>query len=256
MADSGGIIENCCFSGTITSPAHVGGIVGMNNGQVKNCYNTGTIQGQHCIGGIVGTDNGGDGITNSYNIGNIIKIAPEAEDWDNPYFGSITGSGGEEVVNCYYLIGTYDKGVNTVDFGDDITDPTTALTMEQFADKSNFTNWDFDTVWEMDEVLGRPVLRSNREEPPAVGYNIDYKDGNAVVTVAEEGTYTIIFVSYTEDRLLSINSQNKQFKKGKNEPIAPQNFNTNGNIKIMLWDSLEGMKPLAMTGLLSDTFIQ
>lgn len=165
-AESGGIIENCYFSGTITSPAHVGGIVGANNNQVKNCYNTGTIKGEHCVGGIVGTDNGGVGITNSYNIGNIIKIAPEDEEWDNPYFGSITGSGGEEVLNCYYLIGTYDKGVCIVDFGEDITDPSTALTTEQFADKSNFANWDFDTIWEMDVTSGRPVLRSDTEEPP------------------------------------------------------------------------------------------
>ncbi len=249
VAELGGTIENCYFSGSIEGDSHIGGITGFTgSGQVINCYNTATVKGIHCIGGIVGT---GEGITNCYNAGDIIKIETE---WEDEFFGSITGGSyyGADINDCYYLEGTYNIGV-AVEEG---IDTTTALTMEQFADKSNFTNWDFDTVWEMDEALGRPVLRSNREEPPAVGYNIDYKDGNAVVTVAEEGTYTIIFVSYTEDRLLSINSQNKQFKKGKNEPIAPQNFNTNGNIKIMLWDSLEGMKPLAMTGLLSDTFIQ
>lgn len=156
-----GTIEKCFFSGSIEGDSHIGGITGAlsRGGQIINCYNTAAIKGNHCIGGIVGT---GGGTTNCYNAGSIIKA--EAE-WDSPYFGSITGSGGEDVTDCYYLEGTWDKGVCTEDYG--CADTTTALTAEQLADKSNFTNWDFDTIWEMSEQHGRPVLRSNKENPPA-----------------------------------------------------------------------------------------
>lgn len=251
-AMSDGIIENCYFSGMITSPAHVGGIVG--SGNIKNCYNTATIKGFHCVGGLAGTDSN---IMNCYNAGNIIKMTAEDTSlfWESEYLGSITEwlAYEENVLNCYYLEGTYDIGAYTEE---GTIDTTTALTAEQFANQSSFENWDFDTVWEMDEALGRPILQSNREAPPVLKYNIEYKDGSAIVTVPQGGAYTIIFASYKEGRLLSVNAQDKQLKKGRNEPIAPQNFNAEGNIKIMLWDSLEGMKPFAVTELLSDTFIQ
>lgn len=230
----------------------VGGIVG--SGNIKNCYNTATIKGFHCIGGLAGTESN---IVNCYNAGNIIKMTAEDTSlfWESEYLESITGwlAYEENVLNCYYLEGTYDIGAYTEE---GTIDTTTALTAEQFANQSSFENWDFDTVWEMDEALGRPVLRSNREAPPVLKYNIEYKDGSAIVTVPQGGAYTIIFASYKEGRLLSVNAQDKQLKKGENEPIAPQNFNAEGNIKIMLWDSLEGMKPFAVTELLSDTFIQ
>lgn len=413
-----GTIENCFFSGSIEGNSHIGGIVGAtdNNGQVINCYNTGTIKGLHCIGGIVGT---GGGTTNCYNVGSIIRIDVAEEEWSSPYFGSITGCAYEDVVNCYYLEGTYDIGAYTEE---GTTDTTTALTAEQFADKSNFANWDFDTVWEMDATLGRPVLRSGTEEPPieththtlvhhaavaatctengtgeywkcegtdacnkmfsdangtteiaeiptiaATGhkevtdvaieptcetdgktagshcsvcntvitaqtiipklnhdwgawsitteptfvvtgkaericgndnthkeivdlpiltdtnvwmedlkieptetekgsvtytsqygnvtiiipalnpeydYSIKYENGKAVVTVKQDDTYAVIFAAYDNGRLLSVSVQDIQLVKGENLPISPQNFNANGKVKVMLWDSLKGMKPL------------
>lgn len=162
-AESHGIIENCYFSGTITSPAHVGGMVGGNSGQVRNCYNTAEVKGFHCVGGLVGT---GGGTENCYNAGNIIKMTEEDSSLfrESEFLGSITGCSvnGKDVTDCFYLEGTYARGVFFED--ESGADTTVSLTTAQFADKNNFTNWDFDTVWEMDGALGRPVLRSNREQ--------------------------------------------------------------------------------------------
>ncbi len=76
-------------------------------------------------------------------------------------------------------------------------------------------------------------------------YSIKYENGKAVVTVPQDGTYTVIFAAYDNDRLLSVNAQDIQLVKGENPPVSPQNFNANdaNTVKIMLWDSLMGMKP-------------
>lgn len=406
-----GVIEKCSCSGYIESRAHVGGIAGGNGGTMTDCFNTAdVVTTVHCGGGIVGTNYTGK-ILRCYNVGNLTR----GEESRSNFFGSITG-GSDTEIDCYYLEGTYDIGVYVTEG----TDPTTALTTEQFADKTNFTNWDFDTVWQMDETLKRPVLRSNTEEPPtpphthtlvhqtekpatctetgnreywqcsgcgnvfededatleidgiptidAAGhtevtdtaveptcetdgktagshcsvcntviteqtiipklnhswgawsitteptfdvtgkaehickndnthkeivnlpiltdttvwtedlkiepaetengsvtytsqygnvtviipalnpqydFSIKYENGKAIVTAKQDGTYTLIFASYSDGRLLSVSVQDTELAKGENEPIEPeQSFNKNGKVRVMLWDSLIGMKPL------------
>ena len=79
-------------------------------------------------------------------------------------------------------------------------------------------------------------------------YSIRYEDEKAVVTVPQDGTYALIFAAYdTDNRLLSVNAQEVQLVKGENLPISLQNFDAGGKVKILLWDSLTGMKPLAKT---------
>lgn len=156
-ANLSGTLERCYFSGSVEGERHIGGIAGASgNGKIIDCYNTGTITAwEHCGGGIVGTGEMSS-LTRCYNAGTITKPTSEHA---SPYYGSITGGGYKSPSDCYYLEGTHDNGAY-LDTGEDTI---TLLTAEQFADKSNFTNWDFDTVWDMDETLGRPVLRSNRE---------------------------------------------------------------------------------------------
>lgn len=417
---------------TVIGSFSIGGIVGETDttSTIENCYNTGAISGNSDVGGIIGV--AGDSpeeplqVKNCYNIGNITSTMEndgehnlgaiignrEYEDWETD-----TKIITSEAVNCYYLVGTADKGC-----GGNADDTATALTTEQFADETNFTDWDFDTVWKMDETLGRPVLRSGTEEPPiethihtlvhheAVGatctetgtgeywkcegtdacnkmfsdengtteiktipttaatghtevtdaaiaatcetdgktvgshcsvcntviteqtiipklnhnwgawsitveptfdvtgkaericendnthkkivdlpiltdtkvwtedlkieptetekgsvtytsqygnvtiiipalnpeydYSIKYENGKAVVTVKQDDTYAVIFAAYDNGRLLSVSVQDIQLVKGENLSISPQNFNANGKVKVMLWDSLKGMKPL------------
>lgn len=88
---------------------------------------------------------------------------------------------------------------------------------------------------------------------PAIGseydYSIRYENEKAVITVPKDGTYTVIFAAYdTDNTLLRVNAQEVNLVKGENLPISPQNFSAVGDkVKIMLWDSLMGMKPLAKT---------
>ncbi|MCI8403355.1 MAG: hypothetical protein HFE49_00465 [Clostridia bacterium] len=195
IVGAGKRIENCVNVGKITGVSRpvaegyepetswgVGGIAGVLNvgGGVENCYNTGEVSGNSEVGGIIGTAEEGwtenwsiAQVKNCYNIGKV-TLTMEKDGRHN--IGAIIGSreyippfDGEndtktltsEAIDCYYLSGTAEKGCGGI-----AEDTATALTSEQFASKKNFANWDFDTVWDIDASLGRPVLRLNREEPP------------------------------------------------------------------------------------------
>lgn len=160
-----GTVKSCSFSGEIFGKkdtadkyhgdAHIGGIAGANfDGTISDCYNTATITSDGaCIAGIVGLDGGRT--ERCYNVG-MMNFGDGGEEYYDSLRASISVGDGAPVTDCYYLVGTYNVGAAV---GEGVDDPTIALTTEQFADKSNFANWDFDTVWKMDANLGRPVFQ-------------------------------------------------------------------------------------------------
>lgn len=215
-----GIVENCINESAVTAGSLAGGIVGVlniyatvrscvNKGEVKgvvseyedaqmiggiagsnensiieNCYNTGLVSGKQKIGGITGKSEGpySDSYTNKlavkncYNIGNVTAISEETAENRGSIIGESISDNGD-IANNYYL----DTCISDAQ--------ATALTTEQFADKTNFNNWDFETVWEMDATLGRPVLRLNTEEPPTQTHTHTLVHHAAVAaTCTENGT--------------------------------------------------------------------
>lgn len=89
------------------------------------------------------------------------------------------------------------------------------------------------------------VLRSNVVETAAAEYSLKYENGQAVVSVSRDGTYAVIFASYdVKGRLLSVSVEHIPLVKGEQKTVSPTNFNANGTVKVMLWDSLDGAKPL------------
>ena len=117
-------IYNCYNTGEIVldgnisnGRAWIGGIIGQNyKTTLTNVYNTGniTIKGENTnirVGGIAaGYANGK--IYNGYNTGNII-----ATNTTSDYIGSIEGHKSAEITNCYYLKGTYSKGIGVISEG-------------------------------------------------------------------------------------------------------------------------------------------
>ncbi len=73
---------------------------------------------------------------------------------------------------------------------------------------------------------------------------IKYENGSAIVTVPQDGIYTVIFTAYDSSRLTDVSAQSIPLVKGENLPISPKNFNANGTVKVMLWDSFIEMKPI------------
>ncbi len=152
---SGGTVTNCYNTGTVNgSSQYVGGVVGSSGSTVTNCYNTGTVKGSaYIVGGVVGGIPYGT-VENCYNTGTV-----NGSSYVGGVIGwSVTGSG--TVENCYYLEGTADIGIGDGLYTGNGAQP---LTEENFANKNSFPSDWFTSTWEMSELLGRPILQSNRE---------------------------------------------------------------------------------------------
>ncbi|MCR5737645.1 MAG: carbohydrate-binding protein [Eubacterium sp.] len=97
-----GTIEQCSFSGTVTSSNAVGGIAGLmeGSGMIRDCYNIGTINATSQVaGGIVGWLTSGT-VKNCYNTGSTSS-------GDGYWNGGVVGyKPGGTVTNCFYKSGT------------------------------------------------------------------------------------------------------------------------------------------------------
>lgn len=78
-------------------------------------------------------------------------------------------------------------------------------------------------------------------------FSIRYEGGNAIVNAPTAGTYTVLFAAYDGGRLTSVTVQSVTVEKGETT-VEPQGFAANGTVKVMLWESLSGMKPLCTAG--------
>lgn len=109
-------------------------------------------------------------------------------------------------------------------------------------------NWSYMSVTE--ELFPTPDPTPTPE--PSTSYDIEYneEDGTAVVT-APVGTYTVLFAAYdAEGRLIELEAvENAEVKEDGNGKaiVTPTKFKGEEGVsgKLMLWDSLNGMTPLA-----------
>jgi filamentous hemagglutinin family protein len=70
-AGSGSIVQNVgLVGGSVSGPAHVGALVGFDNGTVSNSYATGSVSGSDSVGGLVGFNFDGT-VSNSYATGSV-----------------------------------------------------------------------------------------------------------------------------------------------------------------------------------------
>ena len=67
--NSGGTVENCHVTGSVSGDISVGGFAGVISGTIKNCYSTGNVSGSSFVSGFAGYINSGT-ITNCYSTGN------------------------------------------------------------------------------------------------------------------------------------------------------------------------------------------
>lgn len=128
-AETGTVVSHCVNNGTINaanSSNCVGGIVGYSNSNVniEYCLNAGDVSSTHTapyLGGILGYINNGGfkGVNNCLNIGQITVDG-------NTYAGAICGyyrdaASATKSPSNYYMEGTADKGVGTIEKSKPIT---------------------------------------------------------------------------------------------------------------------------------------
>ncbi|MBO5870398.1 MAG: dockerin type I repeat-containing protein, partial [Clostridia bacterium] len=171
-------IENCYNTGNVSatsysSYAYAGGIAGYNYynniyyGTITNCYNTGDVSAYASnayAGGIVGFND--KTIENCYSIGDV--AANVSSDDGTAYIGGIAGDSLDgTVTNCYYA-NNIAKGVGN---GYDVTKK---CTVEQLKNQDTFKNFDFETVWTMDNEVGYPYpILKDVDMVEVLVYNID-----------------------------------------------------------------------------------
>ncbi|WP_369298881.1 S-layer homology domain-containing protein [uncultured Neglectibacter sp.] len=147
----GGTVKNLGVDGSVTGDSSIGGVVGTNKGTVENCYNTAAVTGRTWVGGVVG-ENYETTVRYCYNTGAVTSTINDSD------IGGVIGFSRSTVTGCYY-----DNSVYTAA---GTTSGVTGMPTADFAAQSSFSGWDFDTVWQMDAALGRPILRAAKEEPP------------------------------------------------------------------------------------------
>lgn len=169
-----GTIKYSHSSGTILvtaeygSTKEIGGLVAINKGNIETSYSTASVEAGYDIGGLVG-HNYGD-ITNCFAAGEIDKTGGYA------FAGGIACEHNSGTIrNCYStatfsyddemhggIVGIKESGAYTYDcyFDNEVSNTTegagngsswgaTGLTTAEFADAANFTNWDFENIWEI-----------------------------------------------------------------------------------------------------------
>ncbi len=166
-----GEINSCYSTGNIDGNYDVGGLVGQKDGGViSKSYSLVDVSGYSQVGGLVGWQNVGD-ISNSYFIGSVSSNSVSAG-------GLIGGTNGGTISKSYStglvsgsgvtiggFIGDYSGGDITNSFwdietsGQETSAGGTGTSTAAMQTQSTFENWDFDTIWSIDEGVDYPRLR-------------------------------------------------------------------------------------------------
>ena len=217
-----GTVEECYASGSLSGGWRVGGIVTENYGSVQNCYFIGRVNGNWETGGIAAwcadTNNS---ITNCYasvsgsatasSVGVITGYAYKETtltgnvaltgELTSP--GSISRICGKEKttpISYAHNLSCEDVTINGATVSDGKADNMQGLnkTAAELMQEATYTGigWDFDSVWTMDETLGRPVLRACREKA-AAGSGEDPAEDRQTFTVEspDRSIVATVFVS-------------------------------------------------------------
>jgi hypothetical protein len=182
VGSNSGIITKSYSEGTVIGQMRVGGLVGKNTGDISLCYSACAVSGTNKIGGLLGENSAS--ATNSYSMGNVIRLSGTETD-----FGGFVGfsSGG---ISKSYSTGQviYLNSENPTDKGFSYYSPypqnsfwdinrslqttsggnaTLGRTTTQMKTQSTFTdvNWDFSTIWAIQEGTTYPYLIDNVQEP-------------------------------------------------------------------------------------------
>ena len=159
VAHTGGSIDNCYVTGSVTSVTNtVGGLVGLTTGSVTNSYSLANVNGVDYVGGLIGSVYSATGtVTNSYAAGIVtatgtIKGGLIAHNADTSYI-NVTSSYWDTVVS----------GLATSEGG---TGKTTAEMQTQVT----YVGWDFVNTWQLSagqypKIIG---LAEGPAPPPVV----------------------------------------------------------------------------------------
>jgi hypothetical protein len=154
----------------------IGGLIGGNRASSKviNTYATGNVSGLGGVGGLIGTNETNSSIANSYSTGRVSASSESGGLLGVNYLSKLN--------NCYW---NSEKSNQTAGIGNDYSNNQTvnALTITQMKQKNSFVNWDFDSVWSINEGTSYPFLLS-AAAPTAVNKFTPYTSNGYYLTIA------------------------------------------------------------------------
>lgn len=137
-----GMIENCNVDGYVKGiDSQIGGVVGfLSEATLINSYCTAFIDGNIKVGGIVGLlgYHGKATITNCYFSASVNGINE---------VGGVTGSNYEGANNSCYFDSINSNIIKPID---------QARTTDELMNEQTYTNWDFESIWRIDEGANYP----------------------------------------------------------------------------------------------------
>ncbi len=162
--DVGGLIGNFQFTGSgealhrvyatgdVSGNTNVGGLIGSSSDNVviTNSFATGSVQGSRKIGGFIGYFIGNGTISSSYASGSVSGAFDE---------GGFIGENEGTITNSYWNTQTsgQSNGIGT----DNNSQTVTGLTIQEMAQQSNFSGFDFSGTWGIVDIFSEPYLKFN-----------------------------------------------------------------------------------------------
>lgn|GEM_PF-1384954 len=148
----GGIVSQSFATGRITGQFAVGGLTGRNEkGAINDAYSTGSVNGSSEVGGLVGRNVGS--INRAYAVGRVTA--------NDGSVGGLVGRNFEPVIASAYDSQTSGHG--------DAGKGTPTMTAEMKRRATFESNWDFVTIWTIEEGRTYPILRG---AAPSVGMDV------------------------------------------------------------------------------------
>lgn len=165
-----GRITQSSFNGNVTGEELTGGLVATNHNIIDQSYTRGTISGAYFVGGLVGTLFNWALIQDSYSTATVSgeeayagRIAGEATGGTLQHIFAASVLPPTEELRLVgrddraNLRGAYLRSLNCGSF--DSSPEEICLDYDEFLEPGAFENWDFTSIWRMDNFQGHPVLQ-------------------------------------------------------------------------------------------------
>lgn len=139
---NGGAIASSYATGNVNGTDKTGGFIGENGatGTIDESYATGEVTGDEFVGGFVGNTLSGSEISDSYSLGSVAG---------NANIGGFSGASLGAIQDSYWNVET---SCNLTSSGG------TGKTNDEFQQESTFNEWDFSSIWSVDEDASYPYL--------------------------------------------------------------------------------------------------
>ena len=190
-------VTNCYSNASVISSYNAAGLIAYNYGVLDKCYATGNLYSSNYAAGVIGYNDGEDAIVrNCVAMNSIIEIVYESQQvqqgggYGQRIIGGIKNNAPAPEMNNYALK-TMQVSVNDVAqrVYDDIMNGVAKTTVELMsANTYQGIEWDFSTIWGIEEGANYPFLLWNDKSTPVAGISFDKT--TLIIAIGSEETIT------------------------------------------------------------------